>query len=125
MLSKDEFDIIWLARGLLDDPGRCVFGAWACDNEGNKLKPTDPRATHWDMLGAIAKFSPAGLIPYSILRLIDKIFVEFDPIMARDFPFTRAYDLSFTHETALQFIDLMLTACQTPEPSSGLRFPDP
>jgi len=118
-LTNFELSIILSAKDLLTDPGCCVFGAPACDDSGNRLKPTDPRATHWCLMGAIARFSPGGLIPYNALRHIDDCFVALEPILSEDFTFEAIYDQLFSHDQVLQFFDFMLQmAVPTPVPTS-------
>lgn len=124
-LTDLEFSILLSAKDLLTDPGCCVFGAPACDDQGNRVKPLDPRATHWCLVGAIAKFSPGGLIPYNILRHIDACYVEFDPILSKDFTFSDLYDQVFSHEQVLQFFDFLIQrGARIPVPTVQ-RFPDP
>jgi len=119
-LTADELSILVRARELLLDPGHCVFGVSSCDDSGNHLKPGDPRATHWDILGAIARFSPNGLISYNTLRHVDECIKVLEPVLTEDFTFEVLYDQTFTHERIVEFLDLMLArASNPPIPSVG------
>lgn len=115
-LTSEEIDILVAARNLLTDINCWCVGGPSCDEFGNRVKPTDPRARWWCAVGAIARFSPGGLIPYSILRHVDKWFVVFEPVLSRDWGFETVHDQAFDHDRLLKWFEFILN-------SSGMPFP--
>lgn len=116
-LTPEEIEIVVSARDLLSDVRRWCTGATAADAAGNRVKPTDPRACWWCAIGAIAKESPGGLIPYRILRHIDECFPLFEPILSRDWGFEKMHDEVFDHDRLMQWFTFILAQAQpTPLP---------
>jgi hypothetical protein len=120
-LTAEEVDILLAAKALLSNPDNCLFGAQACTDLGVRVKPMDPRATHWCFIGAIAKYSPGGFIPYPILRHLDHHFIEFEPVLSQDWCFEVVYDQAFSHSRILEFFDFLLANVtqRSPDPETG------
>jgi hypothetical protein len=51
-------DVLRRARALIADPARWTEGRLARDAAGRSVKPNDPRATQWCVVGAIKKWTP-------------------------------------------------------------------
>lgn len=109
-LTPQEVEIIRAARTLLSDPDRWSRGAPSLDQHGRRVKPRDPTACQWCIYGALAHFSPAGLISFGILEYLDKSAVQFSPTFAGELemPVHQLNDEVFDHDTLLRFFDFML-----------------
>jgi hypothetical protein len=78
------------ALNLISDESRWTQGSMARDNNGYPVKPRDPRAASWNILGAVAYCSNSfGLIDPSLIRYLDD-FLDWkyprDPTTIEDQP---------------------------------------
>ena len=51
-------DVLRAARALIADPARWTRGQLACDAVGRSVKPNNPKAVRWCVMGAIRKADP-------------------------------------------------------------------
>lgn len=110
--SPDELALISLARQLIAESGHWTRSTPARRANFTETKPTAQDACMWCVVGAIARFAPAGIIPYNILRYLDEKVLEFLPnlpAVSRE-GFEWAHDRYFTHDMMLRFLDFVLTS---------------
>lgn len=91
------------ARSLLSDQDRWAQGVFARDRNGVQVKPRDPNACCWCLLGAIAICSnELGISPPDLLRYLDGLM----HFMFQD-QFSNLGELNdyVSHELIIEFLD--------------------
>jgi len=109
-LSEQDLEIMASVLVLLQNEENWTRYAPSRNAEGQHVKPIDPTACTWCIEGAIAFFSPGGLIPYTLLRHIDAGAREFLPSYAVDMDWTVSEfnDELFDHEMLIRFLNFLL-----------------
>lgn len=109
-LSAEDRQILLAAKELLSEEERWTRWAHARNAQGYPVKPRDPTAVCWCTYGAIAHFSPDGLIPYSILRHLDACILQYDPghAVLLEWTVDTIQDEVFTHDLLLGFFDYLI-----------------
>lgn len=102
--------LLLAARELLHDPERWTKYAPARNERNEHVKPTDPQACRWCLMGAIAHFAPGGIIPYNVLRYVDEMLPPFMPNfkLVDDHGFEWTHDHMFDHPKMLAFLDFLI-----------------
>lgn len=66
-------EILVAAADLLDRPGSWTQYAFARDESGNEVYPKDPKASSFDVIGAIKRVSPSFTIAEEVIEMIPYI----------------------------------------------------
>ena len=92
------------AREHISDINRWTQQAYARDEEGNNVRPRDPKACCWCMLGAVAYCSnDVGIIPPPLLSFLEQMV----PFHCGKDKFVGPGSMNdyYNHESVLSFLD--------------------
>ena len=92
------------ARRLIANQDLWCQGAFARDRYGRTVKPMDPSAAQWSMMGAVAKSSNLyGIIDLNLLRYMNQLVEYKHP--GGQFDCAGDFNDYFDHATVLAFLD--------------------